>query len=98
MKAGLAAEVAQYVPIHTGGGRQASFHRVNTMRGNLKTAISGTYHAFKFAKYTDRCLAEAQRRFNRRFDLATILGRLIRAAATAEPYPARRLGLAAGGR
>jgi hypothetical protein len=35
----------------------------------LKTGLTGTYHAFKFAKYAHRCLAEFQYRFNRRFDL-----------------------------
>jgi len=27
------------------------FHWVNTLLGNLKTALSGTYHAFNHAKY-----------------------------------------------
>lgn len=80
MEAGLAAEVAQYVPIRTGSGRQAVLHpefrHVSTMLGNLKTAIFGTYQAFKFAKYADRYLAEAQYRCNRRFDRASILRRL----------------------
>jgi hypothetical protein len=98
MKAGLAAEVAQYHAIQTGSGRQAVLHpefrNVNTVLGNLKTAISGTYHAFNFAKYADRYLAEAQYRFNRRFDLASILQRLIHAAAATNPYPATILRLA----
>jgi hypothetical protein len=49
--------------------------------GNLKTAISGTYHAFNFEKYADRYLGECQYRFNHRFDLAGMLTRLIKAAA-----------------
>jgi hypothetical protein len=36
---------------------------------NLKTAITGTYHAFGFAKYAHRYLAEFQYRFNRRFNM-----------------------------
>jgi transposase-like protein len=91
MKAGLAAEVLNYHAIQTGSGRQAVLHPefrcVNTVLGNLKTAISGTYHAFRFAKYADRYLAEVQYRFNRRFDLSVILRRLLRAAATTRPYP-----------
>ena len=59
---------------------------MNTVMGNLKTAISGTYHAFNFRKYADRYLAEVQYRFNRRFDLSTILKRLVRAAATTAPH------------
>jgi len=47
----------------------------------LKTAFSGTYHAFNFSKYAQRYLAEVQYRFNRRFDLSVILSRLLRASA-----------------
>jgi hypothetical protein len=36
------------------------FKWVNTILGNLKTAITGTYHAFDFAKYAHRYLAEFQ--------------------------------------
>ncbi len=53
--------------------------------GNLKTAMSGTYHAIKFAKYAARYLAEVQYRFNRRYDLRSILGRLARAAVATDP-------------
>jgi len=59
------------------------FTWVNTVYGNLKTAINGTYHAFDFQKYAHRYLGEYQYRFNRRFDLAGMLSRLIRAAAQA---------------
>ena len=57
------------------------FKWINTVLGNLKTAASGTYHAFNFSKYGRRYLAEAQYRFNRRFDLSAILRRLLYAAA-----------------
>jgi hypothetical protein len=40
-----------------------------------------------FAKYADRYLAEVQYRFNRRFDLKSILIRLIRAAVRTRPRP-----------
>ncbi len=53
------------------------FFWVNTILGNLKTAIAGTYHAFKFQQYAHRYLAEAQYRFNRRFDLRSMLPRLL---------------------
>ena len=58
----------------------ACFNWVNTVLGNLKTATVGTYHAFDFHKYGYRYLAEAQYRFNRRFDLSTIFARLLCAA------------------
>ena len=50
---------------------------VNTMLGNLKTAVSGTHHAVGFAKYSHRYLAQVQYVFNRRLNLRTSLRRLI---------------------
>lgn len=96
--AGLAAEIAQHQAIRTGRGRAAALHpefrTLNIVLGNLKTAITGTYHAFKFAKYAPRYLGDVQYRFNRRFDLAALLPRLLRAAATTGPYPAPALRFA----
>lgn len=89
---------AQHERIVTGGGQESakleSFRAVNTVLGNLKTAFSGTYHAFNFAKYADRYLAEVQFRFNRRVDLASILSRLVRAASTTAPRPERLIRMA----
>jgi ribosomal protein L37AE/L43A len=64
------------------------FRAINTVLGNLKRALAGTYHAFDFAKYAHRYLAEAQYRFNRRFNLHSILARLLRAACLTTPTPA----------
>lgn len=79
----------------TGSGRQAAqlpqFKWVNTLLGNLKTALSGTYHSFDHAKYAARYLAEFAYRFNRRFDLATMVPRLLRAAALTKPLPLKSL-------
>jgi len=61
------------------------FSWINILLGNLKTALTGTYHAFKFHKYAHRYLGEHQYRFNRRFDMKAILLRLLRAAATTGP-------------
>ena len=36
------------------------FAWVNTFMSNIKTAITGTYHGFKFEKYAHRYLAEVQ--------------------------------------
>jgi ribosomal protein L37AE/L43A len=44
------------------------FKWLNVLLGNLKTALSGTHHAFKFAKYARHYLGEVQYRFNRRGD------------------------------
>ena len=94
----VAGEVASHTVIVVGSGRQAvtrpEFRRVNTVLSNLKTAISGTYHAFKFAKYADRYLAEVQYRFNRRFDLKSILARLVRAAVLTRPRPEAMIRMA----
>jgi len=57
------------------------FKWVNTILGNFKTSISGTYHAFDFNKYSHRYLGECQYRFNRRFDLAAMFPRLCTASA-----------------
>jgi ribosomal protein L37AE/L43A len=77
------------VPQVVGAGRRSTdmpcFTWVNTLLGNVKTALAGTYHAFNFRKYAHRYLAEYQYRFNRRFDLKAILPRLLRAAATTGP-------------
>ena len=82
---------ATHERIVTGGGvasvKVPQFTAINTVLGNLKTALAGTYHAFEFAKYAHRYLAEVQYRFNRRFDLAAILARLLRAAAVTPPQP-----------
>ena len=79
----------------TGGGcasvKLKQFRAVNTLLGNLKTASSGTYHAFDFLKYAHHYLAEVQYRFNRRFDLKAILVRLLRAASLTAPHPERFL-------
>ena len=64
---------------------------VNVLLGNLKRAISGSYHAIRQSKYARRYLAEAAYRFNRRFQLAQMLPRLLRAMALCAPWPASRL-------
>ena len=86
-------QAASHTPIVVGSGRQSvehtEFRCVNTVLSNLKTAISGTYHSFKFGKYIRRYLAEVQYRFNRRYDLKAILARLLNAAAATGPRPER---------
>jgi ribosomal protein L37AE/L43A len=72
------------------------FTWVNTILGNFKNAMSGTYHAFDFEKYCHRYLGEYQYRFNRRFNLAAMFPRLCSAAAMTGKRPEKwlRLGLA----
>jgi hypothetical protein len=70
------------------------FSWINTILGNLKTAITGTYHSFDFEKYGFRYLGEYQYRFNRRFDLAAMFPRLAYAATHTGAWPERILRLA----
>ncbi len=81
-----------------GGGKASveleQFRCVNTFISNIKTALSGTYHSVKFAKYAHRYLAEVQFRFNRRYDLRAILGSLVRAMADAPPSPGHGIRVA----
>jgi ribosomal protein L37AE/L43A len=89
---------AGHEPTVTGSGKASTrlpqFKAINTLLGNLKTALEGTYHAFDFVKYAHRYLAEAQYRFNRRFNLASILARLLRAASLTSARPASFIRLA----
>lgn len=83
---------AEHERVITGGGKASTrlpqFRAINTFLGNLKRSLGGTYHAFDFAKYAHRYLAEAQYRFNRRFNLRSIFARLLRAACLTNPTPA----------
>ena len=62
------------------------FRWVNTLLGNLKTAITGTFHAIR-RPYVPPYFAEFQYRFNRRADLVAMLDQLASAAARANPRP-----------
>ncbi len=65
------------------------FKWINTVLGNLKTSLSGSYHAFAFRKYAGQYLAAFAYRFNRRFDLSTLHVRLIVATANCGPHTQR---------
>ena len=75
----------------TGGGAASvklpQFKAVNTVLGNLNTALTGAYHAFGFSKYAHRYLAQVQYLFNRRLNLRTILAQLAHAACATHPCP-----------
>lgn len=62
------------------------FQWVNTIIGNLKTALLGTYHHVS-QKYLSRYLAEFEYRFNRRYELKEILPRLLYVAIHTPPLP-----------
>lgn len=81
----------------TGGGRQSAQHSafkwVNTMLGNVKNSLLGTFHAIR-AKHVPRYLAEFEYRFNRRFNLPTMIERLLFVGLRTPPMPYRLLRMA----
>lgn len=70
------------------------FEWINTVLGNLKTSLTGAYHAFDSRKYAHRYLAAFAYRFNRRFKLRTLHNRLQVAATNCSPYPDRMIRMA----
>lgn len=94
---GIAAAGVEHQPVVTGGGPASveceDFRWVNTVIGNVKNALHGTYHKVG-PQHLPRYLAEFCYRFNRRFDLAAMLPRLGYAAARTPPMPYRLLKLA----
>jgi transposase-like protein len=83
-----------HFPMVTGSGRQAArwapFKWVNTTLGNIKAAIIGTYRQLSPA-HASRYLASFAWRFNRRFQLDSMLVRFVHSAARTPPLPYRAL-------
>lgn len=81
----------------TGGGKKAvehpAFKWVNTILGNVKNSLTGTYHAFT-QKHVPRYLAEFQYRFNHRFYLPSMILDLVQLSLATPPMPERMLTLA----
>lgn len=94
---GVAAAGVEHQPGVTGSGvasvQMEHFRWLNTVLGNVKKALHGTYHTISPA-HLPRHLAEFCYRFNRRFNLAAMLPRLGYAAAHTPPMPYRLLKLA----
>jgi hypothetical protein len=94
---GVAAAGLEHQPVVTGGGpasvKLEDFRWLNTILGNVKSALHGTYHKVS-PQHLPRYLADFCYRFNRRFDLAAMLPRLGYAAAHTPPMPYRLLKLA----
>jgi transposase-like protein len=81
----------------TGGGYESvtkeQFIWVNTMIGNVKNSIKGTYHSVS-DKHLPRYFAEFCYRFNRRFSLTDMLPRFMFVAMKTPPMPQRLLSMA----
>lgn len=80
--------------IKTGGGprrpAEPAFACVNTVLGNVKSAITGTCRALG-ARHSARYLAAYEYRFNRRVDLKSMIPRLAYVALRQRPSPYRTL-------
>jgi transposase-like protein len=82
----------RHFPIVTGSGKRAAtwapFRWVNTTLGNIKAALAGTYHHIS-PKHAGHYLASFAYRFNRRFQLDSVVERLAWAATRTAPQPYR---------
>jgi ribosomal protein L37AE/L43A len=94
---GVADAGCTHQVVKTGSGAAAAriptFKWVNTALGNIKAAFVGTYRAID-QKHVPRYLAEFEYRFNRRYDLAAMMPRLLWAGVRTTPMPYRLLKLA----
>jgi ribosomal protein L37AE/L43A len=94
---GVADAGCTHEAIVTGSGRKAARHSafkaVNTVLGNIKSAITATFRSVS-RKHVPRRLAEFEYRFNRRYDLPAMIPRLGWVAVRTPPMPYRLLKLA----
>jgi transposase-like protein len=88
----LAEHCRKHQSITTGGGpasvEKTEFTWINTMLGNVKTALHGTYHALG-GRHVGRYLGAFSYRFNRRFELDRMIERLAYVACRTAPLPYR---------
>jgi len=81
----------------TGGGPKSvdkvEFIWVNTMIGNIKNAMRGSYHSIN-SRHLPRYLAEFCYRFNRRFDLRQMMPRFMYIAVRTPPMTGKLLKMA----
>ena len=93
---GVTAAGCAHDRIVAGSGKASverpEFRWVNTILGNVKSALRGTCHAIR-PKCAQRYLSEFECRFNRRFDLPDIIPRLACVALRTPPMPERLLKL-----
>ena len=93
---GIADAGCKHKAVITGGGYASMenelFTWVNTILGNVKTAIKGTYHKLD-PKHLGRYLSEFNYRLNRRFDMPSMIARLGRAAVNTAPMSEQLLKL-----
>ena len=93
---GIAEAECDHEPITTHGlvyDEYKVFSWLNTVIGNVKNSVHGTYHAVH-KKHLPRYLAEFCYRFNRRFNLGLMIENLAYIALRTPPMPQRLLKLA----
>ena len=84
----------EHTAMATGGGERAAgwspFRWVNTTLGNVKAAITGTYRRVS-PEHAGRYLASFAWRHNRRFQLESLIPRLVHSAVRTAPLPYAKL-------
>ena len=84
----------KHFPMTTGSGKRSAqwspFKWVNTVLGNVKSSITGTYRRIS-PKHAHAYLASYAWRFNRRYQLDTMTERLTWACLEASPTPYRTI-------
>ncbi len=87
----------KHVPLVTGGGATSvdkiEFIWVNTMIGNIKNSMKGSYHSIN-SKHLPRYFAEFCYRFNRRFNLKDMMPRFLCVAMKTPPMNGKLLKMA----
>jgi transposase-like protein len=94
--AALARQGFTHIPMRTSRNKSvqdSAFKWVNTVLGNVKCALVGTYRAIS-GKHVPRYLSSFAYRFNRRFNLPAMFTRLAYVALRTPPMPYRLLRLA----
>jgi hypothetical protein len=93
----VTAAGCEHLAIVTGGGRKSAqlstFKWVNTVLGNIKNALLGTFHAIR-EKHVPRYLAEFEYRFNRRVYLPAMIEWLVYVGLRTPPIPYHLLKMA----
>jgi transposase-like protein len=92
-KAGCTHEPVNVSKANNHGEKLVCFRWVNTVLGNIKTAIVSTLKSVA-KRYVPRYFAEFEYRFNRRFDLPALLNRLAYVTTRSSPRPRATLKLA----
>ena len=93
---GSTINIVVQAPRGKAGTEIEPFKLLNVVLVNLKTAFSGTHHAFNFAKYARPYLAEVPYRFYRRSDMASMVPSTAFAVTQTRPCLARRIRGKAG--